>query len=474
MTRFGKLLTGLTAVAVFAVGAVFIVNWLKYNSTEDIETRVPYEEKVEGLVGPKEALKNQGSAGKLTKGGGVPSLEKGSWPQFRGKDGKNIVGTTSAFLSQPLAEPAKILWREKTGEGYAGAAVNNGRVYLVDYDQKSKEDSIRCLSLQNGKELWKYNYPVKIKRNHGMSRTVPAVTDRYLVTLGPLGQLTCLNAESGVLIWKKDLVKDYGTKVPEWYAGQCPLIDGENLIIAPAGRTVLITALSLKTGFPVWEAKNENGAAKMTHSSVTILDYPGEKQYIYCASNGVYSVSAIDGRILWSDLTWKINIANVPTPVAVNNEKLLLSGGYDSGSKYIRVLKDAKSGVYSMEQLFRVKASVFSSQQATPVYYQGCFYGVIQDGQLACIDETGKQLWKSGAEKRFGLGPFILIEPAGSLLLLNDMTGVLYQIKAGPEKYEEKGSLKILNGHEAWAPLALVNGKLIAKDLTELVCVELR
>ena len=98
------------------------------------------------------------------------------------------------------------------------------------------QDAIRCLSLDDGREIWRYNYPVEIKRNHGMSRTVPAVSGGYVVTLGPKCQVYCLNAATGALAWKKDLVRECGTTVPPWYAGQCPLIDGDRVILAPGAR----------------------------------------------------------------------------------------------------------------------------------------------------------------------------------------------------------------------------------------------
>src|ERR1019366_5987845 len=110
------------------------------------------------------------------------------------------------------------------GDGYAGAAVRNGCAYVLDYDKAQKSDVLRCLSLDDGKDVWDYLYPAKVKPNHGMSRTIPAVTEKYVVTLGPLCNVTCVDAHSGQWLWAKDLVREFKTTVPEWYAGQCPLI----------------------------------------------------------------------------------------------------------------------------------------------------------------------------------------------------------------------------------------------------------
>ena len=159
-----------------------------------------------------------------------------------------------------------MLWSVEVGEGYAGPAVLEGRVYLLDYDQKKQADVVRCLSLADGKEIWRYSYPVKIKRFHGMSRTVPAVTDKYVVTLGPKGHVTCLDSKTGEFRWMLNLVKEYGTTIPQWYAAQCPLIDDGKAIIAPGG-TVLMMAVDCETGKIVWQTPNPDKWV-MTHSSI--------------------------------------------------------------------------------------------------------------------------------------------------------------------------------------------------------------
>ena len=75
------------------------------------------------------------------------------------------------------------------------------------------------------KRIWAYRYPNEVKRNHGMSRTVPAVIDKYVVSLGPKCHVLCLDPADGRRRWMLDLVRQYGARVPEWYAGQCPLVE---------------------------------------------------------------------------------------------------------------------------------------------------------------------------------------------------------------------------------------------------------
>lgn len=410
--------------------------------------------------------------GTLLPGPGVPSESRlGTWNQFRGEDRTNVASANGRVLLEwPDAGPP-VLWRRQVGEGHAGAAVHGGRVYLEDYSRDDEKDALLCLSLDDGQEIWRFTYSVRIKRNHGMSRTVPAVAGGFVVMLGPKCHLFCLDAESGELLWKKQLVEEYGTEVPPWYAGQCPLIDGDRLILAP-GADPLMTALDLKTGDVIWETPPDLDNMGMTHGSVLPIEFEGERQYVYCTRQGVVAVSAEDGSLLWSRPDWKIGIANIPTPVWLGEGRLLFTGGYDAGSLFVQLRKEG--GRFLAEDVARWKASEFGSDQQTPIYYDGHVYAVAAKplSELVCLDREGNRLWSSGKERRFGLGPYLICD--GLILALNDQEGTLHLTPANPAGYQELAHAKILDGHDAWAPMAMADGYLLLRDLTELVCLDLR
>ena len=145
--------------------------------------------------------------GTLVEGEGKAAADiSGVWPWFRGPDLNNIsTDQTPLARKWKTGGPIK-LWSLDLGEGYAGPAVVAGRVYILDYDPVGRADVLRCLSLADGKEIWRRAYAVDVPRNHGMSRTVPAVTDKYVVTLGPKCHVVCLDAEKGEYQWGIDLV----------------------------------------------------------------------------------------------------------------------------------------------------------------------------------------------------------------------------------------------------------------------------
>ncbi len=396
------------------------------------------------------------------------ALAIGSWSGFRGPNLDNISKETVPLARSWGAGGPPRLWQVPLGEGHAGPAVHKGRVYVLDYDQKARADVLRCLSLANGKQIWSSAYPVEVKRNHGMSRTVPAVTDKHVVTLGPKCHVMCCDANTGKVLWRKDLVKEYGTKVPTWYAGQCPLIDGSRVILAPAGSALMI-AVDLASGKVLWQAPNPRKWS-MTHSSIAPMSLGGKRMYVYCGSGGVAGVSS-DGKLLWDTTEWKVSTATVPTPVPIGDGRIFLCGGYNSGAMMLR-LKQSGSRI-TPEVAFRLKVDVFGSDQQTPILYNGHLYGVVPNpaGQLACLDLSGRRLWTSGRTKTFGLGPYVM---AGGLLYVLGDKGDLALVEPNPAGYKELARAKVLQGHDAWGPMAIVGGRLLARDLTTMVCLDVK
>ena len=404
--------------------------------------------------------------GKLASFDGVVSDLTGSWPEFRGPNRDAISPENfSPLLEWPEAGPRQI-WQIDVGEGYAGAVVFKGRVYIVDYDRQNQSDLIRCLSLDDGKDIWNYSYPVKVKRNHGMSRTVPVVTDDYLIAIGPKCHVTCLDSDTGEYKWMIDLESEYGTKVPPWYAGQCPLIDNGRLILAPGGENLMI-ALDPLTGNEIWKSENPNNWA-MTHSSITPVEFASKRMYVYCGSGGVAGISADDGKILWETNEWKIRIATVPTPIVVGEGLIFFSGGYNAGSVMLKLTE--KDGQITPDVLFRLDAKIFGSPQQTPIFYQGHIYGVRPDGQLVCLDLQGNILWSSSAAHKFGLGPYVIAN--GLIYVMND-DGLLSLAKAQSSGFELLTQGQVLGGHDAWGPMAIASGRLILRDLTKMVCLDI-
>jgi outer membrane protein assembly factor BamB len=457
------LLGSVGPMLLLVVGLSVLLWWLRSDSELPLKERVPGADKPAELITTEPAAAR--TQGVFTKGDGTPGNLPGAWPGFRGPNGDGISPEKLELLTRWDSGGPKVLWMVEVGEGHAGASVWGGRVYLLDYDRERQADALRCLSLADGREIWRYSYPVKIKRNHGMSRTICAVNEKYVVSLGPKCQVTCLNSTTGALGWMLDLVKDFGTVVPPWYAGQCPLMDGNSVILAPGGESLMM-AVDCGTGKIIWKTPNDNGWT-MTHSSIVPMSFAGKKMYLYCGSGGVSGVDAKDGAVLWTTTDWRIRIATVPSPVVLPEGRIFLSGGYNAGSMMLQLADE--NGVMKAKILFRLAPEVFGSAQHTPIFYQNYLYGVRPDGQLVCLDVNGNVMWTSGSAHRFGLGPYLI---ANGLIYVMDDAGLLTLAEATPESFKPLAQAKVLPGQDSWGPMALVGGRLIVRDLTLLECLE--
>ena len=466
----------------FALSAVFWLAalgwWFTYKPPFQITERIPGEdgEPAHSAV-QSAASSNIGEF--FSDYGGIPSQVSGSWPRFRGGNFNNISLDKTPLRDFTESTPPTILWTVALGEGHAAPAVHNGRVYLLDYDEKESADALRIFSLDDGKEIWRRSYSNKVKRNHGMSRTVAAVTDSAVVTIGPRCHVMSTHAITGDFLWGIDLVKEYGSEEPLWYAGQCPLIDDSVAVIAPAGSKALLIGVHLMTGEIIWETPNKHNW-KMSHSSVMPMKFGGRSIYVYCASGGLIGVAADGddrGGILFETSEFNQSVV-APSPVVLNDGRIFMTAGYGAGSVMFQVSHSGGEFSISTVKRYGVKEALASEQQ-TPVYYGGHLYAVLPKDagssreQFVCVNEKdiASFKWTSGPENLFGLGPFIIAD--NKFFILSD-DGTLTAAAISNRKFEKKGSVKIMDGIDAWGPMAFVSGRLLLRDSKRMLCIDLR
>lgn len=449
----------------------FLTLWLAYDPSANLTVNLPGTDGRPAVLETSEELVDL--RGVLQQFDGVPADLPGAWTRFRGPNFDNIY-ENGARLADSWGEGGpEVLWSVDLGEGHAAPVVLNGRVYLIDYDETARSDAVRCLSLADGKEIWRRSYNVRIKRNHGMSRTVPAVTDKYVVTMGPRCHVVCLDSVTGEFRWGIDLQKEYGTKEPLWYAGQCPLIDGDEVILAPGGSETLMMAVDCETGSVVWKTPNLKGW-NMSHSSIIPMTIAGTRMYVYCslgAAVGVAAEGERTGELLWES-PWNAFVI-APSPVDLGDGRIFMTAGYGKGNVMLRVEK--REGAFVAEELSRkLPTEGLACEMQTPIYYDGRLYGIMPKDagtlreQFVCYDIDGTLVWSSGKDKRFGLGPFVLAD--GKFYALSD-DGILRLVRASRSEYLQLDEARVLDGQDAWGPIAIANDRMLLRDSKKMLCI---
>ena len=389
------------------------------------------------------------------------------WPQFRGPNRDNISQETGLLRKWPQGGP-KVLWSVPACQGYAAAAIHSGRVYFNDYDREANQWLVRCLRLADGRELWRYSEKKRIRPNHGITRTVPAVGGRYVFSLDPKCVFHCLDAQTGNELWQKKLVREYGTRNPPWYNGQCPLIEPDRVIVAVGGEALMI-AFDKATGNEIWRTPNPE-KWPLSHASVMPAEIGGVKQYLWCTLFGPLGVQAADGQLLWHHPR-KFNVAVAPSPLPIGDDRVFMTAGYDAGSLMLRIA--TASDRFNTQALFDWDAEQWNSEVHTPIVYQDHLFAVGKEkrGLFTCLDFDGNIVWTSRGRASFGLGSFILAD--GMFFVLEGKSGMLRLLEANTIEYRELDRGQVLSGDNVWGPMALSDGKLVLRDMTKIVCIEI-
>ncbi|MCO6047331.1 PQQ-like beta-propeller repeat protein [Aeoliella sp. ICT_H6.2] len=392
------------------------------------------------------------------------------WPQFRGalRDGIARGGTRLA-RTWP-AEGPKVLWETQVGQGYSAPSVVGDRVFLNDYNEDTNEWLVRCLSLGTGEELWTYKVDKRIRPNHSITRSAPSTDGGFVFAIDPKCELHCLDARDGGLIWRKNLPRLYDSPIPPWYNGQCPLIDGDKLILATGGNAVMV-ALDKATGEPVWKTPNTDEYL-LSHSSVMPVEIDGHRQYAYLTLKGAVGVDAASGEMLWS-FPWKFNTAVAPSPLDLGEGRLLLTSGYNAQTVVCQVKQEDGKWTATEATAFQPPPRGWNSEVHTPIVHRGNIYGVgkTKRGMWTCLDMEGNELWTSGRQATFGMGGYVLAD--GMFIALDGKTGTLRLIDAEADEYTQLAEAKLLSGPDVWTPPVVVGGKLLVRDLGKLLCLDI-
>ena len=330
------------------------------------------------------------------------------------------------------------------------------------------------LDLATGKELWTFAYEARGAFMFAGSRTTPTVDGEHVYTVGPMGDLYAISTKTRKPVWQKNIWKDFGgdVELPRWAIVQNPLIYGDLLIVAPQTSQAGVVAYDKRTGALKWQSPALSGIPGYVTPS--IVKVAGEDQLVMItgaagrgrtAKGG--SVNGLDprsGKVLWTFADYQC-IIPVPQAVDAGEGRVLVTGAYGAGTVMLKVEK--KGDTYAVSELFRNPD--FGAHTQPPVLHDGHFYSHYtinerSDG-LVAMSLDGQIKWKTDQQPPFVRGGSIL---ADGLMLMTDGNTKLYLIEPSPSAFKPLASAVILEAGDNWAPLALVDGKLLVRGQKEL------
>lgn len=395
------------------------------------------------------------------------------WPWLYGPKHDGTSEQKGLLRTWPTEGP-KVLWTVEVGPGFGGAAISAGKAYLLDRDEKVG-DKLRVFDVASGKELWSFAYDAPGTFMFPGSRTTPTVDGDRIYTSGPLGDLYCISTTSQKPIWHKNIWKEFGGggELPRWAVVQHPLIHGNLLIVAPQTPQAGVVAYDKLTGALKWKSEALPGLPGYVSPSIAKIG-GADQLVMITASVGrgrnardgtVAGLDPASGRVLWTYKGWQ-NPIPVPQPVDAGEGRLLITGGYQSGTVMIKVEKKG-DGSFGVTEVFR-NPDVGAHTQP-PILFNGTFYShktvnERSDG-LVAMGMDGQVKWKTDTAPPFTRGGMILAE---NLLIATDGDTKLYLVQPDPSGFKPLASAEILAKGDNWAPLALADGTLLVRGQAQL------
>jgi outer membrane protein assembly factor BamB len=407
------------------------------------------------------------------------------WPQWRGptRDG---VWREAGIVEEFAGDRLEVLWRQPIGSGYCGPTVADGRVYVMDRLIEPRQvERIHCFD-KWGIKLWTRSYPCiyTISYTAGPRASV-TIEDGRAYALGAMGHLHCLDAGTGLVLWKKDLNAEYALaeakRMPIWGIAAAPLIYDDLVIIHCGGSDgACVVAFDKKDGEEQWRALDD----RAQYSAPILIQQAGRPVVVVWTGDSVAGLEPSTGRVYWR---YPFRAQRMPIGVAtpvVDRDRVFVSSFYD-GSLFLRLNQQQ----LAVERIWRRRGrserdtDSLHCMISTPWLDGDFIYGVDSYGEFRCLDaDTGDRLWEDlSVTNNDRWGNIHMVRNGDRYWLFNER-GELVIARLSPEGLHEISRAKLLDptleqlrrrGGVCWSHPAYADRHVYARNDKEIVCASL-
>lgn len=378
------------------------------------------------------------------------------WPAFLGpyRDGHSPASIRTAWPADGLP----LLWRQPIGGGYASFVVAAGRAFTIE--QRRGEEVVAAYDGETGREVWTHAWEAHFREAMGGNgpRATPTWSEGLLYALGATGELRCLVADTGELVWRRNILQDNQATNLQWAMSGSPLVVGDKVIVLPGGSSgASVAAYDKRTGEPIWQSLEDVQA----YTSPMLVTLAGQRQILTVTAERALGLSIADGTLLW-DYPWTMfGPPSITQPVLLGDDRVFLSAAQKGAAVFevTRTHDGFEAG--TVWETNRMK-----TKQSTAILHEGYLYGL--DGRiLACIDaDTGELQWKGG---RYGYGQLLLA--SGHLVVLTE-SGEVVLVEATPEEHREVARFSAISG-KSWTAPVIADGRLLVRNATEMAVFDI-
>lgn len=378
-------------------------------------------------------------------------------------------GTTDEKIQNPkaLTDSSRILWKKNIGKGHSMVATKGSNTFvfgnkmMVENGDTSYYDVVSCLDSEKASEVWSYKYKSDAGSRFPGSNSSPVVDDNYLYSFSRNGDFYCLNALTGKVNWKHQII-EMGYKSPGFGFSCSPLIH-ENKVMIKVGETGI--AFNKKTGEKIWQGDTTQ---YNSYSSGVLYNNSEEKSIVLLNGDSLHIVNLMTGKKL-NRCQW---IDGGSDPLIIKNSVFL--SNMSGGTTLLDISKNPPEQVWKNDSL----KGLFQGFVKSGNYLYG-FASKKNKMPLRCINlENGKIEW----EKDLGKWGSLIV--ADNKLVIITGEGRLVIADASPKDFNELSSLQVFNINAedykkninvCWTKPVLSHGKIYVRTtLGDVACIDMR
>ncbi|MCI0420192.1 MAG: PQQ-like beta-propeller repeat protein [Acidobacteria bacterium] len=383
----------------------------------------------------------------------------GEWPQWRGPNRDGISKETGLLKQWPSDGPPRLWKTEGLGNGYSTVSICKGRIYTLGL--RGNREFVIALDAADGRALWVQAHGGRFSNDRGDGpRGTPTVDGDRVYALGGNGDLSCLEAASGKIVWSLNVLRKFGGSNIHWGISESPLVLGDRLLVNAGGPNASVVALNKKDGSLIWKS----GSDRAGYSSAIPLEVAGIPQAVFFTHQRALAVDVRNGNLLWDYAQVANRTANIATPIIKGN-RVFLSSDYGTGCALLEIKADGPK-LAAQEIYFNRN---MKNHHSSSVLIGDTLYGFSSAILTAMRFDDGEVIWK---DRSVGKGSLVFAD--GHLYCFSEK-GVMGLVEASPRGYQEKGRFSIpQESLPTWSHPVVAGGRLYLRDQDNLYAFDVR
>lgn len=389
--------------------------------------------------------------------------------EWRGIGRTGVYSNETNLLKEWPPEGPELIWfNDSIARGYASVSIANDLIYTTGV-----EDTLEVVMAYDlkGQLKWKSAFGRKWDSSYDGCRSTPTIEKEYLYVSSGLGDVACLNALNGEIIWQKKVNDEFLGEKGRFGLSESLVLVGNKVLCTTGGNYTTMVALNKLTGELIWKSKSLDDTP--SYASPLLINHNGNQLVLQFTVNLFFGINPENGEILW-----EFNFGDYKPSKARNNQtntplysngEIFITSGYDHHSVMLNLAEDGNSVSVKWVD------SILDVHHGGVVLIDGHIYGANwldnRMGNWTCLNwDTGKETYSTEWHTKGSI-----ISADGMLYCYEEKRGNIALVPVNPDKFEVASSFKVPYGKGPhWGHPVINDGVLYIRHENALMAYDIR